>query len=147
LRLNHTVLSKVADVCSYQADKGNQHAHGAYSAEHASNAINATVDSGARCIYCYTYNLRIDKWTKTECIPNSDMLPSWATTQIEKLATDQSWGKGRVTIGFGFEFFFLPKDVVVGVFTKIRPLGIKTITIHVARNGILGRSSTTGLLN
>lgn len=58
------------------------HAHGAYSAEHAIEAINATVDSGLRCFYCYTYILRIDKWTKDECVPNQDIMPEWATKQM-----------------------------------------------------------------
>jgi cytosine/adenosine deaminase-related metal-dependent hydrolase len=58
------------------------HAHGAYSAEHASQAINATVDSGLRCFYCYSYVLRIDKWDMEECVPNQDIMPDWATEQM-----------------------------------------------------------------
>jgi cytosine/adenosine deaminase-related metal-dependent hydrolase len=58
------------------------HAHGAYSAEHATQAINATVDSGLRCFYCYSYVLRIDKWDMEQCVPNQDIMPEWATEQM-----------------------------------------------------------------
>lgn len=34
----------------------------------------------------------------------------------------------------------------MGVFTRIRELGIKLITIHVAKNAVFGKSSTVDML-
>ena len=41
-------------------------------------------------------------------------------------------------MGFGFDFYFLPKEVIVGIFSKVRSLGIKTITSHYVRS-LLGK--------
>jgi hypothetical protein len=56
-----------------------------------------------------------------------------------KLAGGQPYGNGRVHIGFGFDYWFLPKEAVVGVFTALREAGVKLFTSHYAKNPTLGK--------
>lgn len=39
----------------------------------------------------------------------------------------------RVTMGFGFDFYFLPKEFVLDIFRRVRSFGIRTVTSHWAR--------------
>lgn len=39
-----------------------------------------------------------------------------------------------VQIGFGFDFYFLPKQMVQGLFAKVRALGAKVITSHFVKH-------------
>lgn len=58
------------------------------------------------------------------------MLPSWLVPHLSSLTGSQPYGNGRVTIGFGFDALWLPKDIVVSTFNKVREIGIKLITTH-----------------
>ncbi|KAI1068701.1 hypothetical protein LB507_006216 [Fusarium sp. FIESC RH6] len=104
------------------------HAHISYSPEHNSAALSATISSGVRSIYCYTPTGRVKTWKPFELDQN--LFPDWIFEQLTKLCEGGPFGDGRVTMGFGFDFYFLPKDVIIGIFSKVRGLGIKTITSH-----------------
>lgn len=113
------------------------HAHLTHSPEHVSRAIAATASSGIRSYFCYTPIPRLKSWT-TSIVPETELLPSWVFEQLDQLAKEQPFGQGRVHLGLGFDLVFLPKEVVVGLFEKIRTSGIKLITIHLARNAVTG---------
>lgn len=113
------------------------HAHLTCSPEHASQAVAATTSSGIRSCFCYTPLLRIKSWTDS-IEPEADLLPPWFYEQLEHLAKDQPFGEGRVHLGLGFDFVFLPKDVVVGLFKKVRAAGVKLITVHLSQNAVTG---------
>ena len=57
---------------------------------------------------------------------------------LESLAAKAPFGTGRVSLGFAFDGFFMPKEVIVPLFEKVKALGIKTWTTHSGRNAIQG---------
>jgi hypothetical protein len=65
-----------------------------------------------------------------------DLLPDWVMSTLEQLAADGPFSEGRVQLGFAFDGFFLPKQVIVPLFEKVKSLGIKVITTHYCRNAI-----------
>ncbi|KAJ7119107.1 hypothetical protein C8R44DRAFT_841381 [Mycena epipterygia] len=121
------------------------HAHMNYSAEHSSSAISATVSSGIRSYFCYCPTSRITSWAPFEMA--GSLMPDWVQSQLVDLAAKQPFGDGRVRLGFAFDGFFLPKDMVIGLYEQVRSLGIKLITSHYVRNAIFGNNSLVGLLS
>ncbi|KAJ6608516.1 hypothetical protein B0H10DRAFT_2067845 [Mycena sp. CBHHK59/15] len=124
------------------------HAHMNYSADQdailAYSALSATVSSGIRSFFCYCPTPRIASWAPFQMSDN--LLPEWVSTQLADLAAKQPFGDGRVRLGFGFDGFFLPKEVVVGLFEQVRAIGVKLITSHYVRNAVTGNHSLVGLL-
>ncbi|KFY94427.1 hypothetical protein V500_03275 [Pseudogymnoascus sp. VKM F-4518 (FW-2643)] len=124
------------------------HSHGNYTPEHATQCLSATTTSGLRSTYAYAHPpVPLTTWTSTTIAPSSDILPPWSLDQFESLAQSQPHGNGRVTIGLGFDFYFLPQDVVVGILERFRKAGVKLITSHVAKNAVFGNASTVELLD
>ena len=101
-----------------------------------SAALSASISSGVRSIYCYTPTGRVKTWKPF--VLDQNLLPDWIFEQLTQLCEGGPFGDGRVTMGFGFDFYFLPKEVIVGIFSKVRSLGIKTITSHYVGN-LLGK--------
>ena len=119
------------------------HNHGVPTADHASQSLNATIDSGLRSVYCWCYTLRIAEWDKSKFVPEQDIITDWGTKQLEDFMSKQPLGQNAtVHIGLGFDFFFLPKEIVVGIFKHVRQAGAKLITTHVARSAVLGGKSS-----
>lgn len=61
---------------------------------------------------------------------------------IEEWASQEAIGDGRFQIGYAFDFFSLPKDIVVGAFERVRRAGVKRITCHIV--GKLGFGTLSG---
>lgn len=57
---------------------------------------------------------------------------------IFSLAAQQPYGNGRVHIGFGFDYWFLPKEAIQGIFASLRQGGVKLFTSHYAKNAVFG---------
>ncbi|KFY72790.1 hypothetical protein V499_07087 [Pseudogymnoascus sp. VKM F-103] len=124
------------------------HSHGNYTPEHATQCLSATTASGLRSTYAYaTPSVPLTSWTVSTVVPSSDILPSWSLDQLESLAKSQPHANGRLTIGLGFDFYFLPQEVVIGIFERFRRAGVKVITSHVAKNPVFGKASTVELLD
>ncbi|KAJ6606052.1 hypothetical protein DFH09DRAFT_1386467 [Mycena vulgaris] len=139
------------------------HAHMNHSAEHckfkatdvdllrltvehpASSAISATVFSGIRSYFCYCPTGRIASWSPFEMA--GSLMPDWVQSQLVDLAAKQPFGNGRVRLGFAFDGFFLPKEMVVGLYEQVRGLSIKLITSHYVRNAIMGNNLLVALLS
>lgn len=68
-------------------------------------------------------------------------MPESITGHIFELAKSQPYGNGRVQIGFGFDYWFLPREAVVGIFAGLRNAGVKFFTSHYAKNPALGEFS------
>jgi hypothetical protein len=68
------------------------------------------------------------------------MLADWVINTLETLAAKSPFGNGRIDLGFAFDGFFLPKEMVVPLLDKVKALGIKVITVHSGRNAIQGTS-------
>ncbi|KFY20542.1 hypothetical protein V493_07657, partial [Pseudogymnoascus sp. VKM F-4281 (FW-2241)] len=86
-------------------------------------------------------------WTTTTLAPSHDILPPKSLDHLESLSLAQPYANGRVTIGLGFDFYFLPREAVVGTFERFRKAGVKLITSHVAKNAVFGTASTVELLH
>ncbi|OBT53643.1 hypothetical protein VE04_06309, partial [Pseudogymnoascus sp. 24MN13] len=124
------------------------HSHSIYTAEHATQCLAASSASGLRLTYAYSaVSIPLTSWTKDSIMLSSDILPAWSLDQLEALATSQPFGNGRVTIGLGFDFFFLPREIIIGIFNRFRKAGVKVITCHVSKNAVCGTGSTVTLLH
>lgn len=68
---------------------------------------------------------------------------------FEKLATSHPLNdpESRVKLGLGFDFYHLPKEVVLGVFEKAKSLGTRIITSHFIQNFVRDSESLPVLLN
>ncbi|KAF5610095.1 5-methylthioadenosine s-adenosylhomocysteine deaminase [Fusarium subglutinans] len=104
------------------------HAHISYTPEHNNAALSATISSGIRSIFCYCPTGRVKTWKPFKM--EEEFLPAWLFEQLTSLCKAGPFADGRVTMGFAFDSFYLPKEVVVNIFNQVRGLGIKTITSH-----------------
>ena len=112
------------------------HAHINYSPEHSINAISATVASGIRSVFCYCPTPRVASWNPLEL--SNNMLEDFVIDTFEDLAVKGPFGDGRVTLGFAFDGWFLPKEVILPLFDRVAKHGIRTITCHSVRNATMG---------
>jgi cytosine/adenosine deaminase-related metal-dependent hydrolase len=104
------------------------HAHVTLSPEHAKLAIAATASSGIRSVFCYTPIMRIERFNPLAYHPNP--FDDWVMQTFNELADQGSFGDGRVTLGFAFDLFFLPGEMVKDLFAQVKGKGVKTITCH-----------------
>ncbi|KAJ7700709.1 hypothetical protein B0H17DRAFT_1128574 [Mycena rosella] len=65
----------------------------------------------------------------------------WIQLQLVDLGANQPYGDECICLGFVFNGFFLPKDMVVGLYEQVHSLDIKLITSHYCRNTIMGTNS------
>ncbi|KAJ6164803.1 hypothetical protein N7470_003475 [Penicillium chermesinum] len=108
------------------------HAHMSESPAHTSNAVEATIASGIRSVFCYTPTERTKTWHPEMSVDGS-LLDDWVIDHLKKLAALAPFGDGRVELGLGFDGFMLPKEQVVPFFQQARALGTKVITSHYVR--------------
>jgi cytosine/adenosine deaminase-related metal-dependent hydrolase len=104
------------------------HAHITRSPEHVRSAIAATASSGIRSIFCYTPLMLITQFNPLTFDPNP--FEDWVMQTFDELADSGPFGDGRVALGFAFDFWFLPADMVKGIFARVNAKGVKTITCH-----------------
>jgi hypothetical protein len=104
------------------------HAHMNYSVEHNEEAVRGISESGIRGVFCYCANPRVKDWKEFQM--EGELVPEWWWEQIRNLAGRQPFAGGRISLGLGWDAFYLPKEMVVKVFEDIRALGIKLITCH-----------------
>ncbi|KIW10377.1 hypothetical protein PV08_11339 [Exophiala spinifera] len=119
-------------------------AHLTYSANHVNKAVSATIASGLRSFFCYVPIMRLKQWEPMA--PDTDFLPGWLYSQIERLAKAQPFGNGRVMLGFGYDLWMLPKETVVDLWEKVRGWGVNLLTTHYCRNRIFGLQSVPSIL-
>ncbi|UQC87892.1 uncharacterized protein CLUP02_13413 [Colletotrichum lupini] len=104
----------------------------------ATQALSATIASGIRSIFAYSQAPYFTKWDSKTCELSMDIMPDSSMAHIFELAKAQPYGNGRVQIGFGFDYWFLPKEAIVGIFNGLRHAGIKLFTSHYAKNPTFG---------
>ncbi|EHY53556.1 hypothetical protein HRR83_003763 [Exophiala dermatitidis] len=117
------------------------HAHMAYSPEHALAGFSATVTTGIRSVFCLGLTPRIDKWDDNEVVPNPELIPEWFLPTLRDLSVRAgrlSLSNNRISIGLGFDSYTLPREDIVRFFTGAREAGAKIITSHWRRNNIAG---------
>ncbi|KAJ6095975.1 hypothetical protein N7486_006721 [Penicillium sp. IBT 16267x] len=105
------------------------HAHMNVSPAHTSNAIEATVSSGIRSVFCYSPIVRV-KTFKPDLTVDGGLLDDWVLDHLKYLGATAPLGDGRIQLGLAFDGFKLPKDQVVSLYTEARKLGVKIITLH-----------------
>jgi cytosine/adenosine deaminase-related metal-dependent hydrolase len=104
------------------------HAHISCSAEHVKLAIAATASSGIRSVFGYTAMMRVKHFNPLEFHPNP--FEDWVMKTFHELADHGPFGDGRIMLGFAFDLFFLPAEMVKGIFAQVKARGVKTITCH-----------------
>ncbi|KAH7079888.1 hypothetical protein BKA63DRAFT_229945 [Paraphoma chrysanthemicola] len=117
------------------------HAHITQSPEHVKLAIAGTASSGIRSVFCYTPIMRVKQFNPLEFHPNP--LEDWVMQTFNELADRGPSGDGRVTLGFAFDLFFLPAEMIKGLFAGVKAKGVKTITVH--GSGALNLPAITSL--
>lgn len=103
------------------------------------NAIAATVSSGIRSVFAYSFVARVKEWEPTLTI-DPEIIPEWAINQAEELLKTSPFGDGRVNLGLAFDALFLPKSIVASLYDRSRRAGAKLITSHYARGAFFGMS-------
>lgn len=93
------------------------------------------VSSGIRSIFGCSLTPRVQTWKPFALNPN--LLEDWVLETMDDLADKAPYGKGRVQIDLAFDGYFLPKEIVVGLFERAKSHGIRTITSHFVINALL----------
>jgi cytosine/adenosine deaminase-related metal-dependent hydrolase len=120
------------------------HAHITMSPDHAKLAIAATAASGIRAVYCYTPIMRVKDFNPLSYHENP--LEDWVMQTFSELASEGPFGNGRVSLGFAWDFWFLPAEVIQAVFAKVKEAGVKTWTTHHVPRPQMGGGWPGGLL-
>jgi hypothetical protein len=120
------------------------HAHCNYSREHTKAALAATLSSGIRSVFCYCPTSRLDSWDPFKI--SIDLLTPWVMSTLEELVAHKSLLNSRIQLGFAFDGAWLPKEVIVNTFDKVKSLGIKVITTHYVRNASFSVSPVSSLI-
>jgi cytosine/adenosine deaminase-related metal-dependent hydrolase len=126
------------------------HSHSSYTQSHAEAVFSATLASGLRCVLSFSPIAKIGEWNESKCESANELTVEMVMGYIESLLSGgqgKDGFEGRVYLGFGFDFFFLPKEYVLSIFKRMRSAGVKLITTHVAKNLVFGTGSTTNLLD
>lgn len=110
------------------------HAHHNWSPNHSKPAIAGTIGSGVRSIYAYTPTGLL-KSTVPEVVFAEELIPSWVMETMENLSKLQplSDPNSRVKLGFGFDFWFLPKEAINGLISQARSFGAELVTSHAVK--------------
>lgn len=104
------------------------HAHVTCSPDHAKLGIAATASSGIRSVFCYTPIVRVKEFNPLNFHPNP--FEDWVMQVFDELADKGPFGEGRVKLGFAFDLFFLPPEIIKEVFAQVKGKGVRTITCH-----------------
>ncbi|KAI7763396.1 hypothetical protein LZL87_010461 [Fusarium oxysporum] len=107
-------------------------AHGASSPEHGPAALSATLASGIRSIFCHgVMPLRAAEWTESSFELDRSPQPDWLLPQMDYLAAKAPFGDDkRVRLGFFFDSYFLPENVISETLSRVKEAGVKLITSH-----------------
>lgn len=124
------------------------HAHGCQTNRHIQAAIQATVDSGLRCVWAYAEPFRAKSWTLHECVPLRQFFDETTTSYLEELVRKHNTNSvnNRVSIGLAHDVWFLPPTMVQPVFNKLIAAGVDTLTSHVGRDAVQGLGTPISLL-
>jgi hypothetical protein len=76
-----------------------------------------------------------------------DLFPDWVMSTFEDLASKAPFCDGRVHLGFAFDGMWLPKEMLVPLFAKVKDAGVKTITTHYVRTHFRGSLQHSFSLN
>ncbi|KAF1851372.1 Metallo-dependent hydrolase [Cucurbitaria berberidis CBS 394.84] len=117
------------------------HAHITVSPDHVRLAIAATASSGIRSVFCYTPMMRVKQFNLLGY--HSNIFEDWVMQTFNEIADHGPFGTGRVTLGFAFDSFFLPAEMIKDIFAQVKAKGVKTITCH--GSVILGKSVVQNL--
>ncbi|TVY44940.1 5'-deoxyadenosine deaminase, partial [Lachnellula occidentalis] len=110
------------------------HASVNISAEHSKAAIAATVSSGIRSIFGYCPIAPVENWKPFTL--GQSLLAEWVMETLEELGSRSPFGNGRVQLGLAFDGTYLPKEVLVKLFSKAKAAGVKIITTHYVRAAV-----------
>lgn len=107
-------------------------AHINYSAEHNHNAVSATLSSGIRSVYGYSFNPRLS--SVDPFVIDNNAFSGHAMSTFEDLASlIPPTGEGRVRLGVAWDGFpYTPKEYVDVLMGKVAEYGIELIQTHIS---------------
>ncbi|KAK2606065.1 hypothetical protein QQS21_003583 [Conoideocrella luteorostrata] len=108
-------------------------AHMNWTKDHGKQALAGTITSGIRSVFAFAPTVTLKQaYPKPEI---TDLLPDWFMPTLEQLVQSKhiKTDDARVSMGFAFDYYFMPQDVVIDIFSKVRSLGIDIVTSHWAR--------------
>lgn len=128
------------------------HAHLNWTNQHSKPAIAATLTSGMRSVFAYTPTMLIDSVSPIAFAQN--LLPDWVLETLESLAKTPTLSDPNclVKLGFAFDYWFLPKEAVRGIFARAEAAGVKHFTSHAVQwthktHSVVQKVHEYGLLN
>ena len=108
------------------------YAHMNWTPRHGPQAMAGVLSSGIRSVFAYAPSMTLKK-ESLPAVEFEDLLPEWFMPSLEKLSKAAHQEKSRLRLGLGFDFFFLPKDIVQAVFARARSIGVHLVTSHWSR--------------
>ncbi|PTD06936.1 hypothetical protein FCULG_00006381 [Fusarium culmorum] len=115
-------------------------AHTASQPEHGSAALSATIASGIRSVFCYgVMPLSAKVWTESSFELDRSLQPEWLLPQIDTLAAKAPFGDDqRVQLGFFFDSYFLPGNVISETMNHPISKGQSKVPEQLSACGLLG---------
>ncbi|KAJ4331565.1 hypothetical protein N0V87_009066 [Didymella glomerata] len=91
--------------------------------------------------------MRVKQFNPLIYYPNP--FEDWVMQTFDELADKGPFGEGRVKLGFAFDLFFLPPEMIKSLFAQVKNKGVKTITCHgsVSLGNIVKSLHDLGLLD
>lgn len=109
-------------------------AHMNWTKDHAKHALSGTLSSGIRSVFALAPTVTL-KATSPPTTTDEGMIPAWFMPLLKQLSQSSHLSSplSTVSVGLGFDYFFLPKEVVLSIFAEAKSYGVQTITSHWAR--------------
>lgn len=113
------------------------HAHLNWSPNHSLPAVAGTLSSGIRSIFAYTPTPLLESTSPTVAFAKNP-IPDWVMDTMASLSNMAALSDpaSRVKLGFGFDFWYLPKAIVTRIMAQARSYGAQVITTHAVKFGV-----------
>lgn len=109
-------------------------AHMNWTKDHAKHALSGTLSSGIRSVFALAPTVTLQGMAPPT-VTDEGMIPAWFMPLLKQLSESPCLRShlSTVSVGLGFDYFFLPKEVVLDIFAEAKSYGVQTITSHWAR--------------
>lgn len=98
-------------------------------------SLAGTITSGIRSVFALAPTVTLKQTSPTVEMTDDGLIPEWFMPLLRELATCNNIASplSSVSLAFGFDYYFLPMEMIQALFQEVKSLGIKTITSHWAR--------------
>ena len=112
------------------------HAHLNWTPQHSKHAVAGTISSGVRSIFAYTPTMLLESTMPSPVFVQNPM-PDWVMDTMKTLSRTAPLNDAasRVKLGFGFDFWYLPKQMTIDIINAARSYGAEIVTSHAVKFG------------